>query len=213
MPPSAGIVALVIGITLLMGLAIGLFHALLINRIRLPPFIATLATMAGLRSVAGALGKNRTINVPFDSYRVLGAIPGYAGDLRGRGRRGEHHDGVHGAGPAHLRPGRQRDGRAAQRPADAPAQGDRVRPLGDALGAGGILFTGHERPGRRLGVTYELIAITAAVVGGCSLSGGIGSIRGTVLGLLLTQIVIKGTGLVGSGGSTAPRSRAWSWAS
>ncbi len=34
------------------------------------------------------------------------------------------------------------------------------------------------------------------MVGGCSLSGGIGSIRGTVLGLLLTQIVIKGTGLV-----------------
>ena len=32
--------------------------------------------------------------------------------------------------------------------------------------------------------TYELTAITAAVVGGCSLSGGVGSIRGTVLGLL-----------------------------
>ncbi|MHC5544900.1 ABC transporter permease, partial [Singulisphaera rosea] len=48
----------------------------------------------------------------------------------------------------------------------------------------------------RLGVTYELYAITAAVVGGCSLSGGVGSIRGTVLGLLLIQIVIKGTGFV-----------------
>ena len=33
-------------------------------------------------------------------------------------------------------------------------------------------------------------------VGGCSLSGGLGSIRGTVLGLLLTQIVLKGTGIV-----------------
>jgi ribose/xylose/arabinose/galactoside ABC-type transport system permease subunit len=62
---------------------------------------------------------------------------------------------------------------------------------------GGILFTGlNGQADSRLGVTYELIAITAAVVGGCSLSGGIGSIRGTVLGLLLTQIVIKGTGLV-----------------
>src|SRR5262245_61004694 len=38
-PPSVGIVAVVIGITLLMGLAIGLFHALMINQIRLPPFI------------------------------------------------------------------------------------------------------------------------------------------------------------------------------
>ena len=62
---------------------------------------------------------------------------------------------------------------------------------------GGILFTGlNGQADSRLGITYELIAITAAVVGGCSLSGGIGSIRGTVLGLLLTQIVIKGTGLV-----------------
>ena len=47
-----------------------------------------------------------------------------------------------------------------------------------------------------MGVSYELYAITAAVVGGCSLSGGVGSIRGTVLGLILIQIVIKGTGLV-----------------
>ena len=45
-------------------------------------------------------------------------------------------------------------------------------------------------------MTYELTAITAAVVGGCSLSGGVGSIRGTVLGLLLTRIVIQGTGQV-----------------
>ena len=37
-------------------------------------------------------------------------------------------------------------------------------------------------------------AITAAVVGGCSLSGGVGSIRGTVLGILLIEIVIKATG-------------------
>jgi ribose/xylose/arabinose/galactoside ABC-type transport system permease subunit len=62
---------------------------------------------------------------------------------------------------------------------------------------GGILFTGLTgQADSRLGVTYELTAITAAVVGGCSLSGGVGSIRGTVLGLLLTRIVIQGTGHV-----------------
>ena len=62
---------------------------------------------------------------------------------------------------------------------------------------GGILFAGKIGQGQStLGVSYELYAITAAVVGGCSLSGGAGSIRGTVLGLVLIQIVIKGTGLV-----------------
>ena len=62
---------------------------------------------------------------------------------------------------------------------------------------GGILFTGYSgQADSRLGTTYELTAITAAVVGGCSLSGGLGSIRGAVLGLLLTQIVLKGTGIL-----------------
>jgi ribose/xylose/arabinose/galactoside ABC-type transport system permease subunit len=62
---------------------------------------------------------------------------------------------------------------------------------------GGVLFAGRSgQADPRLGVTYELYAITAAVVGGCSLSGGVGSIRGTVLGLLLIQIVIKGTAMI-----------------
>jgi ribose/xylose/arabinose/galactoside ABC-type transport system permease subunit len=62
---------------------------------------------------------------------------------------------------------------------------------------GGLLFAADSGQGSgRMGISYELFAITAAVVGGCSLSGGVGSIRGTVLGLILIQIVIKGTGLV-----------------
>jgi ribose/xylose/arabinose/galactoside ABC-type transport system permease subunit len=61
---------------------------------------------------------------------------------------------------------------------------------------GGVLFAGKVGQAQStLGVSYELWAITAAVVGGCSLAGGAGSVRGTVLGLLLIQIVIKGTGL------------------
>ena len=44
---------------------------------------------------------------------------------------------------------------------------------------GGILFTGRSgQADSRLGVTYELYAITAAVVGGCSLSGGSGRSEG-----------------------------------
>ena len=56
-------------------LAIGLGHSFMINRLRLPPFIATLATMAGLRSLATVVSQNRTINVPFESYRALGSNP------------------------------------------------------------------------------------------------------------------------------------------
>ena len=197
-PPSVGIVALVIGITLLMGLAIGLFHALLINQIRLPPFIATLATMAGLRSVATVLSKNRTITIPSDAYRVLGsdfraalgifAVVAVALSITmGCTVLGRH---IYALGGNEMA---------------ARLSGLRTRRLkgivyglsGLLSALGGILFTGlNGQADSRLGITYELIAITAAVVGGCSLSGGLGSIRGTVLGLLLTQIVIKGTGIV-----------------
>lgn len=74
-PPSPTVIFLAEALTLGMGLAIGLFHAFLINRFGLPPFIATLATMSGLRSVASILAENRVINVPFPWFRLLGATP------------------------------------------------------------------------------------------------------------------------------------------
>ncbi len=45
---------------------------------------------------------------------------------------------------------------------------------------------------QNLGRGYELNAIAAAVVGGCSLSGGVGTIPGTVLGVLFLRAVIDG---------------------
>ena len=40
------------------------------------------------------------------------------------------------------------------------------------------------------GSGYELNAIAAAVVGGCSLQGGIGTIPGVMLGVLFLRVVI-----------------------
>jgi ribose/xylose/arabinose/galactoside ABC-type transport system permease subunit len=197
-PPSVALIAVAIALTLLLGLAIGLFHALLINHLRLPPFIATLATMAGLRSLATILSQNRTINVSFDWYRVWGSDARFAlvifsvvafvmSVLMGCTVLGRHLFALGGNEIAARLSGLQ------TKRLKAIAYG-----LSGTLAAlGGILFTGLSgQADSRLGVTYELTAITAAVVGGCSLAGGVGSIRGTVLGLLLTQIVIKGTGIV-----------------
>lgn len=197
-PPSMAIIAAAIAMTLFMGLAIGVFHALMINHLRLPPFIATLATMAGLRSAAAVLSKNRTINVPFDAYRIFGqdfrvtlgvfaAVALLLSITMGCTVLGRHIFAMGG-------------NEVAARLSGVRTQRLKmiVYGLSGLLSAlGGILFTGLSgQADSRLGVTYELTAITAAVVGGCSLSGGIGSIRGAVLGLLLTQIVIKGTGIV-----------------
>jgi inositol transport system permease protein len=43
-----------------------------------------------------------------------------------------------------------------------------------------------------MGVMYELDAIAMAVIGGISLSGGRGSILGTVLGALIFGVIISG---------------------
>lgn len=43
-----------------------------------------------------------------------------------------------------------------------------------------------------LGRGYELNAIAAAVVGGCSLQGGVGTVPGTMLGALFLRVVIDG---------------------
>jgi hypothetical protein len=56
----------------------------------------------------------------------------------------------------------------------------------------GILYSGYvgmANPATQ-GLGYELNAIAAAVVGGCSLAGGIGTIPGTMLGALFLRVVI-----------------------
>jgi ribose/xylose/arabinose/galactoside ABC-type transport system permease subunit len=194
--PAVPVVALGIGLTLLLGLSIGLLHALMINALRLPPFIATLATMAGLRSLASILSGNQTINVSYDAFRVLGNNPWWTlsvfavvassvSVMMGATVLGRHLFALGGNETAARLSG------LPTRRLKAVAYG-----LSGMLAAlGGVLFTGRSgQADPRLGLTYELIAITAAVVGGCSLSGGVGSVRGTVLGLVLIQIVIKATG-------------------
>ena len=77
-----GRIAVAISITLFAGLLVGTFHAWLITVIRLPPFIATLATLVGLRSFARwivngvtayKLGNQKAqIVIADDTFRSLG---------------------------------------------------------------------------------------------------------------------------------------------
>ena len=47
------------------------------------------------------------------------------------------------------------------------------------------------------GTGYELQVIAAVVIGGTSLFGGVGTIRGTVIGVLLLGVVMNGMNLLG----------------
>ena len=193
--PSTFIVVVTVGLTLLLGLMVGLFHAFLINKFGLPPFIATLATMSGLRSLASILSDNRTINIPSQSFCLLGETPLatfstfavvaiIVSVMMGATVLGRHLFALGGNEAA------------------ARLSGLKITRLkafsyglsGFLAALTGILFAGRGgQASSQLGIAYELFAITAAVVGGCSLAGGVGSIRGTVLGLILLQTLIRGT--------------------
>ncbi len=199
---SVAFVAGAVAAALLLGLVVGLLHAFMINQLRLPPFIATLATMAGLRSVAIVLAENRTARVAVPMFRAFGYNDWFAVPIflvlavamsvtLGWAVLGRHLFALGGNETAARLSG---------------LRTNRLKTVAYCLSGvlsavGGILFTGNTGGSDpvNVGKSYELYAITAAVVGGCSLSGGLGSIRGTVLGLILLQIVIKGTGLVVKG--------------
>ena len=148
--PSTGLIALAIGLTLLMGTSIGLGHALMINVLRLPPFIATLATMAGLRSLATVLCQNRTITVPFPAYRALGKEPWislaifacialFMSILMRRTVLGRHLFAL----------GGNENGRAAQRIANTSTEDGRVRDFGHPFRSGRNHVHGLQRARRQ----------------------------------------------------------------
>jgi ribose/xylose/arabinose/galactoside ABC-type transport system permease subunit len=195
---TIALVAIAVLATLLLGVVVGLMHALMINQLRLPPFIATLATMAGLRSVAMLVSKNEPINVPIPILRSFGTDNNYTVPLflasaaimsliMGATVLGRHLFALGGNETAARLSG---------------LRTNRLKTIAYCISGlfsalGGVLFLGNGGSAQpTMGTSYELYAITAAVVGGCSLSGGVGSIRGTVLGLVLIQLVIKGTGII-----------------
>jgi putative xylitol transport system permease protein len=67
-------------------------------------------------------------------------------------------------------------------------------------GLAGILYASRQVSAPpTAGVTYELDAIAAVVVGGTLLTGGVGTVRGTVVGLLIIQILPNIFNLLGLG--------------
>jgi ribose/xylose/arabinose/galactoside ABC-type transport system permease subunit len=196
-PVGLGIIALSIAGTLLISLLIGSLHAWLITVVELPPFVATLATLVGLRSVARALvsfvyeGASKipiydrsfralgsSIWVPVSLFAVLSVLTWVLMSWTVTGRR------------LYALGGNEHAARLSG------IQTDRLKWLAYCLSAlmaaiAGILYVGYGGGAfpETQGKGYELNAIAAAVVGGCSLRGGSGTIPGTVLGALFLRVV------------------------
>lgn len=76
---------------------------------------------------------------------------------------------------------------------------------GALAGLGGVILTSTLTSGNyKLGAGYELIVISAVVVGGTSLSGGQGSMMGTLLGSLIIAVIRNAMNLAGLRGEDQP---------
>ena len=202
-PVGPPIVAVACLASLLVGFLVGTLHAWLITAVRLPPFIATLATLVGLRSFARALCESTTaaftptksamINVSdplFKAVRdnvwipvaVFGLLAFATWLILTRTVLGRH---VHALG------GNEQAARLAG------IRTDNVKWFAYCFGAmtaalAGLFYVANESVAAPVnqGRGHELNAIAAAVVGGCSLTGGVGTVPGTVLGAIFLRVVI-----------------------
>jgi ribose transport system permease protein len=202
---GAGTGAMVLGGAATMALcgAIGAFSGVMITRFKVPPFIATLAVMQVASGLAYIISEGRPVYRLPQSFVVLGrgadpalGIP-WAVLLMGV---------LYAA--AHVLMSRTTLGRyiyAVGGNAEAARlAGVRVAAVllfayavcGALAGLGGVVMASQLRSGApTYGLMYELYVIAAVVVGGTSLSGGEGTIPGTLVGAFIIAVIQNGMNL------------------
>ncbi len=192
-----------IPVALMGGLLMGTLNGLMVAYIGLPPFIATLGTYTALRGAAYLLADGTTVinnNISFEwiGNSYLGPIPwlvvigfvviAVCWFILRKTTLGMHVYAVGGNANA------------------ARLTGIKVGMVltfvyamsGLMAGLGGIMSASRLYSANgNLGVGYELDAIAAVVLGGTSLSGGIGTITGTLIGALIIAAMNNGMTLMG----------------
>jgi ribose transport system permease protein len=197
--PLAGIVA-----GLGAGLVVGLVNGLLTTRIGIPSFLTTLAMMGIAKGVAMWISNTAAVPIISPGYSwifgggKIGAIPvlliwmlvlGVIGHVVLRrtsfGRR------VLATG----------GGETAARYSGIDTRSVKLRVLiisSMAAALAGMLYAGRLQSGRfQLGEGDELSVIAAAVLGGTSLFGGVGTVVGTIVGALMIGLINNGLILMG----------------
>lgn len=203
LPPSVALLG-----AMLAGLLAGLFNGLLITRLGLVPFIATLGSLLMLRGAAKGLSGSMPVNVePTWLSGLLAALPeGYGWLLVPPGAWLMIVLAVLAALFLHYTPtGRHifavGSNEAAARLCGVPVE--RTKCIVYALsglfaGLSGLLLVSYQDQGDPTGAMgYELDIIAAVVIGGGSLSGGEGSIFGSLVGAVIMTVIRTGCQLIG----------------
>ena len=178
---------------LAVGAAAGLVNGTLIASTGIPPFIATLGVMVSARGLAKWYTRGQPVSMLTDPYAAIGsgAVPVIVFLATAL---------LFHVALRHTRYGKFTYAIGANREA-ARVAGIRVgRHLvlvyaiaGLLSGLAGVLTSARAVSGQAgMGLMYELDAIAAAVIGGASLSGGVGRITGTVIGTLILGVVTSG---------------------
>ena len=191
-----------IAVGLLTGAACGLVNGVLVTRGGVAPFIVTLGMMTVARGLALIVSGGRPV------ANMSNELTALAGDFLGipipvlcfagvalaawfflrNFRLGRH---IYAVG------GNEHAARAAGVPVE------RVKLFAYGLcglltGLAGVVLAARITTGQpNAGQAYELDAIAAVVIGGTSLAGGVGTITGTLLGVLLIGVINNGLDLLG----------------
>jgi ribose transport system permease protein len=180
------------------GAAVGLVNGLLIAKARLQPFIVTLATLLSVRGLALQLAHTQAVVAsPTSDFQKLAdweilSVPVAAWMLFVAFALG--------ALALHYTPWGRQVLAIGGNPDAAQLMGlpvARVRAsvyvLSGALaGLAGVVVGSQEGSiDTQLGQGWELTAIAAVVVGGTLLSGGVGSVLSTLVGVLLLQLIFN----------------------
>ena len=180
------------------GAVAGLVNGSLIAYTGIPPFIATLGMMVSARGLARYYTRGQPISMLTDDYAAVGA--GAVPVLIFLATAVVFHVLLR-----HTRYGKYTYAIGANALA-ARVSGVRVERhliivytvAGLLSGLGGIVTSARASSGQAgMGMSYELDAIAAAVIGGTSLSGGIGRIAGTVIGTIILGILTSGFTFIG----------------
>ena len=191
-----------IGAALVTGLIVGTLHTWMITSLRLPPFIVTLGSLVGLRSLSRALclfmtGKFKgtaSEELPFSdpfldllkdevwiSMVLMLLLAAFTWVVLNSTILGRH---VYALG------GNEQAARLSG------IRTENVKWFAYCFSAvcaslAGIFYIAESgaKPST-LASGYELNAIAAAVVGGCSLQGGVGTVTGTLLGAVFLRAVV-----------------------
>ncbi|MFO1106341.1 MAG: ABC transporter permease [Amaricoccus sp.] len=185
------LVPLIVGVAC--GLVAGLINGALIAYTKIPPFIATLGMMVTARGIAKWWSKGEPISFPTDSYAAIGkgmtpvfvfiALAILFHLILRHTVYGKHTYAIGSNEAAARMSGIKVDRHKVM-----------VYTIAAILAsiAAIVLSSKNLTAQAGMGTMYELDAIAMTVIGGVSLSGGRGSIIGTVLGALIFGVIISG---------------------